>query len=85
MKERAYFDEAAILAHDGEVWGDVNFFLRWAVRGGWQEWIATDAGLAWPCELRGPWTKEEIDAAKARAAEMAWMLDDEPKREGGAR
>lgn len=31
------------------------------------------------------WTKGEIDAAKARAAEMAWMLDDEPEREGGAR
>lgn len=31
------------------------------------------------------WTKEEIDAAKARAAEMAWLLDDEPEREGGAR
>lgn len=30
------------------------------------------------------WTAEEIDAAKARAKEIAWMLDDEPA-EGGAR
>lgn len=28
------------------------------------------------------WTQAEIDAAKARAAEWAWMLDDEPAKVG---
>lgn len=69
MKAQAYLDETARIAHDGEVWGDVNFFMRWAVSAGWQAWLATDAGIAWPCELRGPWTREEIDGQRGGGQE----------------
>lgn len=63
------------------VYGCSNWWLRWVLaRGKWSDWAQSEGPDWWP---RDVWTAEEIDAAKARAAEWVWMLDDEPAK-GGA-